>query len=1279
MLTKVVSTPERIVRNVPPADAHTPSDRPTAPVRPEPFLRAPTIEHHVAGKLQSISDFSQAMLDTAVLHARNKERWVVALEQSVQGKADQDTIDIGNLRFSSIAGSTLAAQVQRGRNALVALAKRPGMQAVWRKYVANGHAPHLRVCDGRLNVLGSAGRWIDLTDEVSAQPGLKKRVDRLVRMARATGNILHSTGEVDALQVLRVMLPNVDGHSAPRPAKDLRILIDWQRHPLPPSPPMGNYTGQWLAPDSPVKLSVQDRERLVETCERIVGPHWLDKQQSLTGNLNARILGLLNRQAALSGERLQRLPEGLSAPQPAVRQESLKQLLITGHLLRIDPHVGQRRNHVAGFDVYAVQRTGLKMADVRNDLQMHLMRNKGVHPAAVQAVAHLFLATVAPEFLVRDIPETLHIGSPAWLALRKTVALLETHAPGSSRTLTYAQVLERAVLQPPTQALVPLFQAAEADPLLDWSVLNGVIAARSDDDYSVEDLRKSTQKYHEYIETTQKASVVLDSPPVTRRALAQADLKATFPGRDLEAPVQRETYPLPFFLDDPEYELSLTDLHMMGELKKGEDRARAARGPFGSLITPVGKALAELRPGFNQLRLTQDTLDSSVKRGVDKFSAAITTRIKDIFSKMPYSDRHLLERKELTFYTVEAESITGDGKAINGADEQAQRVRARYGFIVQAGQGERATFFEFWPLRGEYFERPEFQQALDQGEAMVPRVWVIKLLSHVDSPGAGKSEVQVRALRETLPAGNGRELLAPGGYFSQKTRDFAAYTQRHDLVLSQQELLDAAMGQTPRERFDALTQEATKAIEDLLIPFKGCYDDITCGRVKTDLGALTGCALDVVMIGSVAGGEALKGAQVISRADTGLSRVSAAARTFGKLTQNVLNPLAGLEQPLLNGQEWLSKRGFFRLGQPVGEARATWQARLEDQLGAQPIEVQRPRKMRRPSIDNEHVAPREPAHLPAIKPAEAAVATTPLEQSRQAIERALPIARRRLDGALSAVSDPVFEKDLKFVCNTFFGSDSEAAVAAFTRKQRTMKVDLDTLNLSNINFLENEGAQWQAQLLPTSYSRYKAGNLQEKYIEVNVEGATDYYHFMGNSDEAMANTLIHEQAHGFPGDEDYVYSGAIKGGREDIADLLNLGKTTDPTHFRHLGDEVQEATLSLFAKTPQAHNADSTLFGIALLDQAKNNRTLYEENVAAIQQALATAKANGGVITEHLPVRIIRKRATPGSPLPRFVLLRHDQTGEIVQVLERRSRPPVRGRQAPRPVCDIVQDVFKWG
>jgi hypothetical protein len=101
------------------------------------------------------------------------------------------------------------------------------------------------------------------------------------------------------------------------------------------------------------------------------------------------------------------------------------QLLLTAQMLHIDPELGLRRNHIAGFDLYAPANAGRTLAQVRAALENHLVRHKGVRPEAVQATAHIMLANVAPEFLVRDMPATLHIGSPAWLAFRKTVALLE--------------------------------------------------------------------------------------------------------------------------------------------------------------------------------------------------------------------------------------------------------------------------------------------------------------------------------------------------------------------------------------------------------------------------------------------------------------------------------------------------------------------------------------------------------------------------------------------------------------------------------------------------------------------------------------------------------------------------------------------------------------------------------------------------------------------------------------------------------------------------------------
>lgn len=306
----------------------------------------------------------------------------------------------------------------------------------------------------------------------------------------------------------------------------------------------------------------------------------------------------------------------------------------------------------------------------------------------------------------------------------------------------------------------------------------------------------------------------------------------------------------------------------------------------------------------------------------------------------------------------------------------------------------------------------------------------------------------------------------------------------------------------------------------------------------------------------------------------------------------------------------------------------------------------------------------------ASTPVSTALSTT--EQSRRAIERSLPIARARLDAAIRTAADPKHVEDTRMLARLFYGSDAPETLERLQRKQQLMKADLGQLKMDNIEFLPGEGTGWSAQLQPSNYADYKAGATTEKYIEVNVDGALEYYRDMGSSDDTLANTLIHEMGHGMPMDEDFVYAGKLRGAREDIVDLLNLGKSTEPTNFRYLSGDAADGTVSLFAREPQLHNADSTLFVTALLDQAMNNRSLFDANMAAINEAVA--RAGGNLIKETVPVRIITKRSAHSRPAPSVVWARHDQTGRILGVFARVPKP---GTQSTT-LLDEVRKVFKW-
>lgn len=345
----------------------------------------------------------------------------------------------------------------------------------------------------------------------------------------------------------------------------------------------------------------------------------------------------------------------------------------------------------------------------------------------------------------------------------------------------------------------------------------------------------------------------------------------------------------------------------------------------------------------------------------------------------------------------------------------------------------------------------------------------------------------------------------------------------------------------------------------------------------------------------------------------------------------------------------------------------------------------KPLQIKRELVEAQPSAPAKTLDSPAPSPPKIVTGMTAVlstaEQSRQAVERALPIARSRLSQAIRTIADPAHREDSRQVCKIFFGSDSDATVQGFKSKQLEMQTDLDRLELKNIRFIAGEGeGGWIAQLDPSAYKKYAAGQVDTQYLEVSDDGAMEVYRDMGNSDDALANTLIHEVSHGMPADEDFVYAAKLRGAREDIADLLNLGKSTRVEDFNYPGDEVEDGSLSLFAKHPdvaRGHNADSTMFGVALLDQAKNNRALYNRNIAAITAALD--KAGGGVIRDTVPVKVITKREAATRQMPPFLIARNQRTGDIVAVFERMpAAQTAANRNASQHVVDLVQSVFRW-
>ena len=1138
---------------------------------PPPFVASPTTERPGPVRQDERPTVSPRTLAAAVLDAREKERWLVAIEARANGKADDTTLDLEDIRFDLARGG-----------------------------------------------------------------------DREVK-------------ETTALQFLQQLWPHMNAQNAPSTVGQARNLIKWLRHPLPASPAMGNYSGAWLGAQAPSLsgLLPQERQQLIAAFERDVGGGILNGIPSTTENMDDRITRHLHSHAPLNRFRQQMLLSAIGRSEAGFTTVQRNQLLLTAQMLHIDPELGLRRNHIAGFDLYAPANGGLTLTQVREALEDHLVRNKAVRPEAVQATAHIMLANVAPEFLVRETPNTLHIGSPAWLAFRKTVALLEESAAGSSRTLTYDQVSERFALEPLTPEQAVLFHAAETDPLLDWAKMHGVIALREDDQYTAEDLKQAAQQYSAYIEATHQATTTLSTPVVGRRALAEADLKRVFPGRDVNKPVHFVENELFFAPRDVRYKQSLVDLHMMGVLKDGN--VESLRHKTSLISTPSKNEFvpefAGLKTQFKKLKYSRQMLDQAAKDNSISFHSAISTGLKDILSKMPYADRQALETQKLVFYQVQAESIDGKGTSGRSSQEQLDAVQGRYGFLISAGEGKNAKCFEFFPMSGTYVERPEFLAALDNGEAVVPNLWNIRMKSHVDGREAGASEIQVRAFRPTLSAGSGSaSTLSPLGFFSPRTEAIAQYVSKQSLVLKLDDLHAQVSGSTPWEKFEKTTRLATTALVNTLIPFKACYDDIVSGRVKQDLGAMAGCATDAVAAISVVAGGLAEGAGAVARAESGFSRLGAATRAVGSITNGLFNPVAGLAEPLSNASKWLKDKSLLRLSRREGPQRDAWRAQLDEQRGGRPMQ------MRRGSLKEAGTVGKEEAVAANVTPETRATRA----EVKQIVERAQPLMVSKLDDALQVMADPALTDDVDFVLKNFQGMSPIQARKLMNSRLLGLKAKAEVLTAKNVKFMRSKNHEWVAQVNPEDFKLDQSG----RFIEINIDGAKRYYQHFGSNEGAMSNALIHELDH-LPGkltqgSLDFAYLTRLNKNEENAAGLLNLAKGhTEPQAFVNAGEDVSalvgKTGVNMFGSRAGSLNAESTMTSVALLAQLKSDPALFKQNRTMIENAL---NAFGVLpITEQVPIKIVSKRSI-NTPAPGLMYMVDRGSQQLLGVFRLMQHPP---------------------
>lgn len=857
------------------------------------------------------------------------------LESAVKDLPDDTPYDWSTQLAQLSVSTPLAAGDEVAQARLKRFSESPAVQALIKDLIWPGQP--FRVSEGRFEHKTPGGEWIDLTASISGVTELDTEFRQLVSLSQDQGNALYSMPYCDVRQYL-----DNKGLGSPRTAGETRNVVQWLRAAtLPPVPPLGNYAALMTRDWSPGQLTSDDKAILKTKADQRFGGeaprglYDLDEltEQALQANPTEALETLLNGPDALAfGEELARDLKWMDSPVPkAVSQ----QLVLAALALHADTEAPAQPGFIAGYNVYQPANMGRSFSEVRRDVEKHL-QERGLDPKLAVLVAHIGLAQAAPEFLVRDVPPSIRVGTPAWVELRLGAAMADRIAPGTSRGMTEEQVSELTTLVPTSETQASLMQLHAMKLLLDWAVLNGVIPAPIDGQHPPEALKTASEAFFKQREEVNTALSAVTAMP-DRQAMAIQELLKVFPdytASQLEAmtvmiadsDVRRN-----MSVSEPRTR-SLVETYMTGDLTPGkwvlthdmpQSAVRPRTSPFQrspEVTTPQEKRDA-LDARIRKLPTLDTMLQTAVNEHRQSLQTVYTTRLKLMFSELSLEDRQMLELGTVQLYGIRGE--TGLPPATETAADRAA-ARGRQGTLLRAELDGKVNYYEVF-ANGTIVKRTDLPEKLKLGDASGgqpnPRgldgIYVTAFTGGfslgVDyeayakgtevKPGSTSSVIVGKLggpiAGRSLAAGEALDTYVPGTYASSKTHSIASRIAELNFYEADDTMLARAKGSLPLEKQrEALGAE--KAVLLGLVPFVGAYQEFATGNIGKGLFNL---GLDLVGLALGAGGRA----RALIRAGRSITHnpLGGALRKLGSAV-HPLAPTVGWAKPV----ESFSDRAF---------------------------------------------------------------------------------------------------------------------------------------------------------------------------------------------------------------------------------------------------------------------------------------------------------------------------------------------------------------------------------
>ena len=448
---------------------------------------------------------------------------------------------------------------------------------------------------------------------------------------------------------------------------------------LPQSPALGNHWG-FLSTDLP--LNAEQRSAVTEFVKKSIGNH-----DSLLSYLNSAVLNLgtdpaqaleqlISSDSALAlANRLQTEMKGAETP------TSLKQWLLTALVLEFDPAAGTQRNTVAGFNLMASENWGHGTNVIAEKFKQHLIDTDKAPANLAPAAAQVLMAAAAPHLLVKDVPQTITLGSTEWVSFTTAVNRIERIAAGACANMTFQKVMEFHKINPISQSETQLQAVAQMNPVIDWAIVNNHLVKNDKDEYSLEQLTSSLQKLNTQSDETSDARRYLSTfQAPNRRAMALDALRTQFGSHiDFQYPGLWEK--------------------LLGGLFQGTRASVVAVYEAGRLGESWWAEKPELnvetlRTQAHNLPDINATFDKAIREDFALRRPRTISLFKDMLSKLPLDERNSIQFGTLDFLKVEG---AGNGVVITSNHKDVRR------------------YFAVYPATGQIVKIPTIDPSTKQG------------------------------------------------------------------------------------------------------------------------------------------------------------------------------------------------------------------------------------------------------------------------------------------------------------------------------------------------------------------------------------------------------------------------------------------------------------------------------------------------------------------------------------------------------------------------------------